>query len=281
VNLQSVLDRDASEELDDVPDEVLMALIEAELPRYLLRRLRSKLPLLLVPVAIWAIASLGKGTSPKTASSEASRPASNSQVATTATPSSVPVPPVRAVASPSPTRVPAFTPTDAAGPAPDASIGASPSALQASLMPLTIVESGYSSAAGGTPLEQDPGNGALPIKSAVGQHVKRSFMRLAGTAQILHLDLDTSYPNSGGDTAAIDACAISQAWTAARGEALTKGPSFDATGCVSGQRQSDGSWIFDLSRLDGGPTRPDGIALVPTAGTTSTFDLAFSPATRS
>ena len=134
---------------------------------------------------------------------------------------------------------------------------------------------------GGTPLEQDPGDGSLPIKAAVGEHVKRTFVRLAGAAQVLHLDLDKSYPNSGGDTAAIDACPISQTWTAARGEPLTSGPSFDATGCVSGRRQSDGSWIFDLSRIDGGPTRPDGIALVPTAGATSTFDLAFSLATLS
>jgi len=208
VNLRSALDLDASSELVGVPDEVLLALIERRLHRYLLRRLRSKLLLaVIVGLVILAIASDGAVKSPNTR-----RPS---------TPALAPISGPTAAAAPDST-APA-TASDAAQPAPLAPASGGSNSVQSAsstglssrsetggssvgvtpqpptrvrqAASLVIVESGYSSATGGTPLEQDPGNGALPIESAAGQHLKRSFIRLSGTAQIpvsyTHLTLPT------------------------------------------------------------------------------------------
>src|SRR5437867_5631603 len=48
VSLDLMLDRTSSPELDDLSDDELLALIQAEIPHYLLRRFRSKLPFVVV-----------------------------------------------------------------------------------------------------------------------------------------------------------------------------------------------------------------------------------------
>ena len=275
MNLQLAIPRETFSEFDDVPDEVLLALIEAELPRYLLRRLRSRLPLVAIGLVIWGLASYATGGSPAPAAAP-SRPAAAAQTGTDATP-----------ATATPTTTTSFTtptaPFPGSAPAPTSGVVPTPTVIQGSattLPPATtlvIVGSGYSSITGGTPFEQDPGNGALPVKSVAGQHLKRSFLRLSGASSTLHLELDRKFQSTGADLATIDACPISQhGWAADRGQRFNQGPSYKAAGCASGQRQPDGSWIFDLGQLEGGAARPDGIALVPTAGSSETFDIAFS-----
>ncbi len=275
VNLQLAIPRETFSEFDDVPDEVLLALIETELPRYLLRRLRSRLPLVAAGLVIWGLASYATGGSPTPAAAP-SRPAAEAQTGTapaTATTATTATTGFTTPTAPFPGSAPA--PTSGVVPTPTVGQGSATTLPPATT--LVIVGSGYSSITGGTPFEQDPGNGALPVKSAAGQHLKRSFLRLSGASSTLHLELDKKFPSSGADVATVDACPISQhGWTADRGQRFNQGPSYKAADCVSGQRQPDGSWIFDLSQLDGGAAQPNGIALVPTAGSSETFDIAFS-----
>lgn len=278
MNLRLALDSDDFAEFDDLTDEALLELIEAELPRYLVRRLWSKVPIAVLGLVIWAISSVGDGQSPTPVAAPIPRheavaeggdgAVSPTDAGLTSIPTDWPLgpifPPGIAGSSPAPTAQGPSTgvqQTDPPGP---------------ETSPLTVIDGGYSSLTGGTPAEEDPGDGALPIKSAAGRHLKQSFVRLFGTAQILHLQLDKNFASTGADAAEIDACPIStKNWTAVRGQDFTAQPQFDQAACVSGTRQSDGTWTFDLGQVPGGPTRPDGIALVP-SGDTGTFDVAFS-----
>jgi len=142
--------------------------------------------------------------------------------------------------------------------------------------PISIVASGYSSSTGGTPLEQDPGSGGLPVGAAGGSDTKRSFVRLAGDETTLHLK-EAANGNVAPDRAAIKACPIStSSWTPARGQALSAGPAYD-NGCVAGTRATSGVWTFDLA-----PFAPlgagNGFALTTASATGLTFQVVFAPA---
>jgi hypothetical protein len=135
--------------------------------------------------------------------------------------------------------------------------------------PLSIVRSGYASSTSGTPLEQDPGDGALPVAAAGSQPSKRSFVVLDGTASVLHLAVVDGA--MGADAAGIAACPITErGWSAERAQPMP-GPAF-ATTCITGVRQDDGTWTFDLGSITAA-TSANGWALTPMAGT---FDLAFA-----
>lgn len=141
--------------------------------------------------------------------------------------------------------------------------------------PISIVASGYSSSTGGTPLEQDPGSGGLPVGAAGGSDTKRSFVRLAGDETTLRLK-EAASGNVAPDRAAIKACPIStSSWTPGRGQALSAGPAYD-NGCVAGTRATSGVWTFDLARfapLGAG----NGFALTTASATGLTFQVVLAP----
>ncbi|HUP85476.1 MAG TPA: hypothetical protein VM143_07395 [Acidimicrobiales bacterium] len=152
---------------------------------------------------------------------------------------------------------------------------ASSSDTPAAPKPLSIVFSGYTSATGGTLLEQDPGGGTLPVWAAAGNDEKRSFITLAGDETVLRLkEAASGNVNAGG--AAIKACPITAVgWTPSRGKALNSGPAYD-NGCVTGTRAATGVWSFDLAGF--GPLgATNGFALVPASGTALTFQVTFEP----
>ncbi|MEY2430561.1 MAG: hypothetical protein QOC92_286 [Acidimicrobiaceae bacterium] len=260
--------------LVDVPDDVLLSQIEARLPRYLLERARARSPIVLAGLAIWGLAAFGVSNSDSSTTPALAAPTT---VATSSEPST-------STARPSPATPTTGTPRPVGlQPAPSiAPPSLSPTA--ASTVPeraaaagsLAISDSGYSSSTGGTPLEQEPPNGSLPVASLGGQHLKRSFLHLSGNGHVLHLALEQRASNTNADTATVDACAITGPWTPKRAVAASDGPTFDASRCVPGTRNPDGTWTFDLAKLPGGATQPNGIMLVPAAGSMTTFNIAFS-----
>ena len=153
-----------------------------------------------------------------------------------------------------------------------------PSALADLLDPLRIVESGYASATGGTPLEQAPPADGLPVTAAGPAAARFSYVRLAGTAPVLSLRLVTDDGASINEaSAAVSACRITDpAWTGARGARLDEAPDYDSADCVKGAAGGDGTWTFDMSaRTD--RTSPNGFALVPSPDAAGPFQVVFSP----
>jgi hypothetical protein len=142
-------------------------------------------------------------------------------------------------------------------------------------MPIAVVASGYASSLGGTPLEQDPGGGGLPVAATGGNDNKRSFVRLTGDETVLRLQ-EAAEGGVRSDAGGVKACAITADWTPARGQALDAAPAFDVNNCATGIRDANGLWTFDLSSF--GPVRDTkGFALTPAAGTASTFQVVFGP----
>jgi hypothetical protein len=148
-------------------------------------------------------------------------------------------------------------------------------------VPLTlrIKESGYASATGGTPAEQQPANGGLPVTAAGGQAQKASFIRLMGDTKVLKLAEATDPGSVANETnAVVKLCPISTAgWLPARGTAMSAAPKWESP-CVSGTRDAASlSWTFDLGDYD--PLRDNGWALVPPDNVTqnSTFQITFKP----
>jgi hypothetical protein len=144
---------------------------------------------------------------------------------------------------------------------------------EATSEPLTITASGYASATGGTPLEQDPGAGILPVAATGGNTNKRTFLRLAGDETTLILK-EAADGQVRSDAGGVKACAITADWQPARGAALSAGPAYDENSCSTGVRAADGTWTFDVSNF--APLADSkGIALTPAAGTASTFEVRF------
>lgn len=141
--------------------------------------------------------------------------------------------------------------------------------------PLAIGLTGYTSATGGTPLEQDPGDGGLPVGAAGGSDSKRSFITLTGDETVLRLK-EAASGNANASGGSIKACPISTAgWTPARGKALASSPAYSSE-CVTGTRATTGVWTFDLTGF--APLSiGNGFALVPGAGTALTFQVVFAP----
>jgi hypothetical protein len=142
--------------------------------------------------------------------------------------------------------------------------------------PLTITASGYASSVGGTPLEQDPGSGILPVAATGGNDNKRSFIKVSGDETTLRLK-EAADGNVRSDAGGVKACLITVDWQPARGQALSASPAFDSGNCATGVRDAEGVWTFDLSTF--APLADTkGFALTPAAGTASTFEARFLPA---
>jgi hypothetical protein len=139
---------------------------------------------------------------------------------------------------------------------------------------LTITKSGYASATGGTPLEQQPANGALPVAATGGQDSKRSFISLSGEGTQLKLK-QSADGNIQPETAVIKICKLTSAdWKAERGQALNSSPAFDPA-CSTGS-VLDGVWTFELSSFSEAD-REQGLTITPGAGTALTFQVNFDP----
>lgn len=144
---------------------------------------------------------------------------------------------------------------------------------------LSILASGYSSRTGGTPLEQDPPGGGLPVAATGGQDAKRSYVKLGGTGTVLRLKLVTdANQNINVETAAVKVCPITKAdWQPARGQALDAGPPFNVDRCQAGVAKAGGVWEFDLEQF-GPPAELPGFALTRAAGASgATFQVVFAP----
>lgn len=142
--------------------------------------------------------------------------------------------------------------------------------------PLRISKSGYSSRTGGTPLEQEPPGGGLPVGAVAGEASKRSFVALTGDETVLRLKLVDDPSNVGAESAAIRACPIVTGWEASRGASMDAEPAW-AEPCIDAVRGDDGVWTFDLSTF-GAPGDADGFALTPGTAAGLSFNLTFDPA---
>ena len=137
----------------------------------------------------------------------------------------------------------------------------------------TIMRSGYASATGGTPAEQSPPGGALPIAATLGNDTKRSFLELSGKGAVLRLkESPDGAVNSEG--AVIKACLATSEWKADRGQPLSAGPTFDPA-CATGAR-FEGVWSFDLSTFPAAELEK-GLVLTPGPGTGTTFQVNLEP----
>lgn len=136
----------------------------------------------------------------------------------------------------------------------------------------TIVRSGYASRTAGTPAEQDPPKGALPVAVTLGNDNKRSFLELAGTGTVLRLK-ESRDGAVQAESAVIKACLATSSWEAKRGQAFP-GPSFDPA-CSTGAR-FDGVWSFDLSTYAPADLAK-GLVLTAGPGTAHTFQVNLEP----
>ena len=146
---------------------------------------------------------------------------------------------------------------------------------EATSTPLSIVSSGYASSTGGTPLEQQPQGGGLPVTAAGGQTTRYSFFRLGGDDSTLRLK--EAAGGVAADSATIRLCPLASGdWKPGPAQPMSAAPKIDESAlCASGTRTGDGIWtfdVFDFLPVDGG----NGFALVPT-GTASTFQVVFEP----
>ncbi|MCA1711850.1 MAG: hypothetical protein LC789_09560, partial [Actinobacteria bacterium] len=141
----------------------------------------------------------------------------------------------------------------------------------ASEVPLTVVESSYSTS---DPVPVGVPAGGLPIGARAGAHVETSYVRLAGTGTLLRLAVSAEQGASfGPDAPQVAACRNTTGdWTGGR-----PGPAvpFDENGCAPGVRVADG-YAFDLGRFaDRGDLRGFALVAVPVRRTT-TFRLTLT-----
>jgi hypothetical protein len=170
----------------------------------------------------------------------------------------------------------ALAPADEIGsPLESSTFGIAPAAPPAAI-PLSIMQSGYASTFGGTPLEQPPPNNGLPVQSLAGGITKMSYVRLSGTGRSLRLTMLTDSGANTNDAAArVQACHITTAgWAPTRGAPMDQAPKYDAGDCVEGARVG-AVWTFTFVLTD--PVDRNGWALVPVTTGSATFEVTFSP----
>jgi hypothetical protein len=82
----------------------------------------------------------------------------------------------------------------------------------------------------------------------------------------------------GGQAAAIDACAITATWSAAKGGAWATLPPAETTNCAAGQRSTTGVWSFDVTAIAkrwlSGSLAPNGVLLREKVDSPVTFQVA-------
>jgi hypothetical protein len=184
--------------------------------------------------------------------------------------------------SPSPAPSPATSASSDPAPAPRSAAGVgSGSDPTTDAGPLRIVETGWASSTGGSPLptataERIP-DGTLPVGTRVGQHDKVSFLRLSGSGSALVLAEDAGGRRGGSfEAPPVQLCQVTDgAWEAGEGQAMADAPDHDPDRCIAGQQQPDGTWSFLLSIFDD-PADERGFALVPTDDAPLDFQVTFA-----
>lgn len=138
------------------------------------------------------------------------------------------------------------------------------------IRPLQVTDLGWSSAiTAGTPAgSAGIPERALPVGATATGPDKVSWFRLAGGGPgplVLH-PVDDPGANRAEGTATVELCRSTTAdWTAGPNQDASAQPPVDASACVDGARDADGSWSFDIAPL--GPIEdPRGFVLVPGAG---------------
>lgn len=144
-----------------------------------------------------------------------------------------------------------------------------------------MLEGGWATTGAGTPAARaNVPPDTLPVAaSAGGSTTRRSFVRLQGSGNVLVLRLKSDAGATVNDAAAaVLACAITdEGWMPREAIALEAAPPFDPKRCVSGARQNDGSWRFDLGVFADRSGRA-GFTLIPDpARATAPFQLAYEP----
>lgn len=192
-------------------------------------------------------------------------------------------------AAPAPSPAPDAAPTADAGltsPDPFAAIGLDEAAVSPPIpfappepapaaTPLRVTESGYASSFSGTPLEQPPPDGDLPVEALAGSTTRLSFVRLTGRATTLRLAQVSTRSDVNAAKAAIQLCRITNpAWTAQRDEPMSQAPPYDPNDCVKGAK-SGSVWLFTMTRAD--RSSPNGFVIVPVLDASPTFGVTLSP----
>ena len=145
-----------------------------------------------------------------------------------------------------------------------------------STRPLTIVEAGWASAGGGTPVgSTGVPEGALPVAKRIGQVDKYSYVRLDGDEKVLTLSV---VPNGGRTTTGavgVSICQITEGdWKEGTNVPSDAAPAYDAATCVAGDPGDGSAWNFNLVTF-ASPADPRGFALVPT-GASIDYQINFS-----
>lgn len=134
--------------------------------------------------------------------------------------------------------------------------------------------------------------GALPVSAAAGEPEKVSAIEFmvdadpGATVTSFLLSLKESEEpggsvNSDSEDVAVAACQITDSfWADGQGAAWNRQPTYNDKECVTGKRDEDGIWQFDLTSLAGswtiGETEvPTSIMLVPEAEAPHSFQAAF------
>lgn len=146
-------------------------------------------------------------------------------------------------------------------------------------VPLAVAAALWVSRTGGTPLAATgvPA-GSLPVGKRATLLDKASFVRLSGTTTTLALTEVAEGTRGSATAAEVAACQVLEDdWEEGQAKAFDAAPGYDPATCVTGKRDDDGTWTFDLSAF---PTRTDarGLALVPTAAAPADFQVAFATA---
>lgn len=147
-------------------------------------------------------------------------------------------------------------------------------------VPLSIVAGGTVSATSGVQdlrPDTDVTEEGVSVEARAGAHAARSFVRLAGTAEVLRLRLVNDPTASFLDaTADVALCKVLETgWTVEPGTAVGEGPEYDDQDCVVGGRAASGTWSWDLSGRDD-ITDAAGWAMVPRASGLDTWRVTFA-----
>ena len=146
----------------------------------------------------------------------------------------------------------------------------------AAARPLRIVEAGWASATGATPLGgTGVPEGVLPVGKRIGQVDKYSFVRLDGEQRVLTLTRDPAGDRTTTGAVGVSICQITDpGWKAADNVPSDAAPKYDTATCVKGDPGDGTSWTFNLVTFSS-PSDPRGFALVPT-GDSIDYQVAFA-----
>lgn len=157
--------------------------------------------------------------------------------------------------------------SDFSAPSPTADFSSSDFATTTTVAsrPLTVVEAGWASATGATPVGSTgvPDKG-LPVGKRIGQVDKYSFVRLTGEQKVLSLRVNPQGARVTTGAIGVSICQITDAgWQPADNVPSDRAPKYDTATCVKGDPGDGKTWTFNVLTF-ASPTDARGLALVPT-----------------